>query len=114
MILAFYFPPKRSDYPKMRPLEYVWSLDPVGCILFIAGGVLVILALDWTGGTYAWNDAHVGAPLGIGLGLLVAFCAYGNFLSPSKRGLVVADLAAEWKGRTDGIVAHVRRTLLFK
>ena len=78
MLLAFYFPQK-SDYPKMTAMEYIWSLDPVGCVLFIAGGALVILALDWTGGTYKWNDPHVGAPLGIGLGLLVAFCLYGSF-----------------------------------
>lgn len=89
LLLACYFPPKRSDYPKLKPLEYVWSIDPIGSLLFVSGGALVILALDWTGGTYAWSDAHVGAPLGIGLGLLVAFCLY------------------EWKGRTDGIVAHV-------
>ena len=64
-------------------------MDPVGCVLFIGGATLVILALNWTGGTYAWSNAHVGAPLGIGLGLLVLFGIY------------------EWKGRADGIVAHV-------
>lgn len=88
MLLAFYWPPK-SDYPKMRFAEYLWSLDPIGCVLFMGGSALIILALDWSGGSYAWHDPHVGAPLGIGLGLLVLFGIY------------------EWKGRTDGLVAHV-------
>jgi hypothetical protein len=40
-------------------------------------------------GAYAWSDAHVAAPLALGFALLLAFGAY------------------EWKGRSDGIVAHV-------
>ena len=107
MLLFFYYPPKRSDYPKMRPMEYLWSLNPIGCFLFVTGGLLVILALDWTGGTYAWGDAHVGAPLGIGLALLVGFCVYGKDPLADFEDLHVTEFDAEWKGRTDGIVAHV-------
>jgi len=50
---------------------------------------LMLLALDWAGGVYAWHDAHVVAPLTIGLVALVGFALY------------------EWKGREDGLVAHV-------
>jgi hypothetical protein len=108
MLLAFYFPPKRSDYPKMNPMELLWSLDPIGCVLFIAGAALVILALDWTGGTYAWDDPHVGAPLGIGLALLVLFGLYGMLFDHDVKVVESeADGPTEWKGRTDGIVAHV-------
>ncbi|OCT48002.1 hypothetical protein CLCR_04088 [Cladophialophora carrionii] len=89
MLLAFYHPPRRSDYPKMKVAEYLWSLDPVGAMLFIGGATLIILALDWTGGTYPWRDAHVIAPLVVGIVLLIFFGFY------------------EWKGRSDGIVAHV-------
>ncbi|OAG36053.1 hypothetical protein AYO21_09771 [Fonsecaea monophora] len=89
MLLAFYFPPRRSDYPKMTFVEVLWSLDPIGAVLFVGGATLTILSLDWTGGTYAWSDAHVIAPLVIGIVLLILFGIY------------------EWKGRTDGIVAHV-------
>jgi MFS family permease len=78
MLLFLYYPPKRSDYPKMKPLEYVWSLDPVGCLLFVSGSTLVILALDWTGGTYPWSNAHIGAPLGVGIALLIGFGLYGT------------------------------------
>lgn len=78
MLLVFYYPPRRSDYPTLKLSEFLWSLDPIGVVLFVGGATLVLLALDWTGGTYAWSDAHVAAPLGIGLGLLVIFCLYGR------------------------------------
>lgn len=78
LLLAFYHPPRRSDYPKMRFMEYLWSLDPIGAVLFVSGATLTILALDWTGGTYEWHDAHVAAPLPIGIVLLIAFGIYGK------------------------------------
>ncbi|EME88906.1 uncharacterized protein MYCFIDRAFT_201708 [Pseudocercospora fijiensis CIRAD86] len=87
--LFFYWPKKKSDYPRMTLKEYIWAIDPIGSVLFVVSATLMLLALDWAGGAYAWSDAHVAAPLGIGLGVLVLFCLY------------------EWKGRSDGIVAHV-------
>ena len=79
-MLGLYFPARQSDYPKMRLSEYLWTADPVGSICFMSGTTLVLLALDWTGGTYPWHNVHVGVPLGIGLGLLVVFCIYGKFV----------------------------------
>lgn len=38
----------------------------------------MLLALDWAAGVYPWHDAHVAVPLGIGCGLLLAFCIYGK------------------------------------
>ena len=106
MILAFYHPPRRSDYPKMKVSEFLWSLDPIGAILFIGGATLIILALDWTGGTYPWRDAHVIAPLVVGIVLLLLFGLYGKgFLMNGRQH---ANSSTEWKGRSDGIVAHVR------
>jgi hypothetical protein len=77
-LLAFYWPQKRSDYPKMRFSEYIWACDPIGSFLFICSATLMLLGLNWAGGDYAWSNPHVAAPLGIGLGLLVAFCLYGK------------------------------------
>lgn len=87
--LAFYWPPRASDYPKMSFADYVWACDPIGSGLFISAATLLLLALDWASGAYAWSNPHVAAPLSIGLVLLLVFCLY------------------EWKGRKDGLVAHV-------
>ena len=84
-LFAFYWPKKRSDYPRMSFKEILWAIDPIGSLLFITSVTLLLLALDWAGGAFGWSDPHVAAPLAIGLVLLLLFCVY------------------EWKGRTDGM-----------
>jgi len=88
-LLLFYNPPQPTDRPKLRIGEVFWAIDPVGSVLFISSTTLMLLGLDWAGGSYEWSNVHVAAPLGIGLGLLLLFCIY------------------EWKGRSDGLIAHV-------
>ncbi|KAH8901812.1 MFS general substrate transporter [Coniochaeta sp. PMI_546] len=88
-LFAFYWPPKNIEYPKMSFGEYIWACDPIGSGLFVGSATLILLGLDWAGGAYDWADAHVAAPLTIGLVMLVAFSIY------------------EWKGRNDGLIAHI-------
>ncbi|KAJ4419584.1 hypothetical protein N0V82_004887 [Gnomoniopsis sp. IMI 355080] len=88
-LLLFYWPPKNVDYPKMSVSHYIWACDPIGSVLFVCSATLLLLALDWAGGAYNWSNPHVAAPLALGLALLVVFGAY------------------EWKGRSDGLLAHV-------
>ncbi|EJD40163.1 MFS general substrate transporter [Auricularia subglabra TFB-10046 SS5] len=88
-ILLFYWPKRLSDYPRLALRNAVWACDPVGCATFIVSTTLLLISLDWAGTTFPWHDAHVAAPLTIGLVLLATFCVY------------------EWKGRSDGLVAHV-------
>jgi hypothetical protein len=77
-LLAFYWPKKKSDYPKMSFREGLWACDPIGSVLFVSSATLMLLALNWAGGRYPWSSPHVAAPLGTGLGLLVMFCLYGK------------------------------------
>ncbi|KUI64223.1 Putative HC-toxin efflux carrier TOXA [Cytospora mali] len=88
-LLLFYWPPKKLQTPKMRFKDYLWACDPIGSTLFICGATLILLALDWVAGSYSWSDPHVVAPLSLGLAFLIAFSGY------------------EWKGRSDGLLAHV-------
>ncbi len=85
----FYHPKKRSDTPRLTLKQILWEIDPIGSVLFISAATLLLLAFDLAGGAYTWSDPHVAAPLGIGFGLFVLFGLY------------------EWKGRDDGIIAHV-------
>ena len=76
-LFAFYWPPK-VERPKFTLREILWSIDPVGSFLFVTSATLMLLALDWASGAYSWSDAHVAAPLGVGLALLVLFGLYGE------------------------------------
>ncbi|KAJ7600789.1 major facilitator superfamily domain-containing protein [Mycena floridula] len=87
-LLGFYWPPP-SKYPKLTVREIIWACDPIGSFLMTSGLTLLLLALNWAGGTFKWSDAHILGPLVIGIVLLGLFGLY------------------EWKGRSDGIVAHV-------
>jgi hypothetical protein len=87
-LLGFYWPPP-SNYPKLNVRQILWAIDPIGSFFMTAGTTLLLLAFDWAGGTYVWRDAHVLGPLITGIVLLIFFGLY------------------EWKGRTDGIIAHV-------
>ena len=82
-LLGFYWPPKSEEREKAAFKDYLWACDPIGSVLFIGSATLMLLALDWAGGTYAWSDPHVAATLAVGLVLLVCFCFYGNGNTPS-------------------------------
>ncbi|XDG02688.1 hypothetical protein ABKA04_002303 [Annulohypoxylon sp. FPYF3050] len=88
-LFCFYWPPKHVEYPKMSLQEYIWACDPIGSALFVGSATLMLLALDWAGGAYSWSSPHVAVPLSLGLVMLVGFALY------------------EWRGRSDGLVAHV-------
>ncbi|KAJ7684516.1 major facilitator superfamily domain-containing protein [Mycena polygramma] len=87
-LLGFYWPPP-SNYPRLNLRQLVWACDPIGSLLMTAGTTLLLLGFNWAGGTFPWHDAHVFGPLICGAILLLLFGLY------------------EWRGRTDGIIAHI-------
>jgi len=96
-LLFFYHPKRRSDYPKMSLKGILWACDPIGSFFFVSSAALLLLALDWAGGAYAWSDSHVAAPLGVGFGMLVLFCLYGEWIDLLRDKLTVCRM--ERKGR---------------
>ncbi|KAK8054248.1 MFS general substrate transporter [Apiospora saccharicola] len=78
---------------EVLPLKYRSLASGAGFVSGAFAGLvtLMLLALDWLGGAYESFDPHVVVPLSIGL-----------------KDMIVADTSnAEWKGRPDGLVAHV-------
>ena len=73
-----YFPKRRSDYQRLTFREYLWLMDPIGVVIFVAGTTLVLLAFDWAPNTYHYDNPHVAVPMAIGFALLVAFALYGQ------------------------------------
>lgn len=105
-LLIGYNPIRGSDYGKTTWKQTLWLCDPVGSFLFITGSTLTLMALNWSGTTYAWSNPRVAALLAIGLSLLLGFCLYGKG-HISNLPYTFLTKGAEWKGRSDGLVAHV-------
>ena len=88
-LFAFYHPKRHPDYPRLSLKQILWEIDPIGSVLFVSATTLLLLGFNWAGGSYTWSNPHVVAPMVVGFVLLLCFALY------------------EWKGRSDGIVAHV-------
>lgn len=68
-LLSFYHPPEGTSKEQSESIiQKVKQLDLIGCTLFIPSIIMVMLAMEWGGGRYAWNSATV-------IGLFVGFAA---------------------------------------
>ena len=71
--------------------EYITLCDPIGSMLYVCSSTLLLMALDWAGGAYAWSSLHVAIPLSLGLALLIAFGLYGMLSVSHMRRQIVSD-----------------------
>ena len=55
--------------------QQVEQLDPIGTVVFIAGTVCLLLALQWGGSTYAWHNGRIIALLVLFVVLISGFIA---------------------------------------
>ncbi|PKX93331.1 putative MFS drug transporter [Aspergillus novofumigatus IBT 16806] len=70
-LCVFFFMP-------LRKVTGAWkvklaAVDFVGAALALGGTAVLLLGLNWGGGEYAWDSAHVIATLGVGAAVCVAF-----------------------------------------
>jgi hypothetical protein len=79
-LFLFYHPNKSQEHRDLPWKTVLWACDPIGSTLFIVSATLMLLALDWAGDTYPWHDAHVVAPLTIGIVAMLGFAVYGEWL----------------------------------
>ncbi|TVY17164.1 Efflux pump aflT [Lachnellula arida] len=76
-------PPDNSNQTRLSIREKLWQLDPIGTLLFVPSIVCLLLALKWSGSTYAWNDGRIIALFVIFALLLVTFVAVQIWLGNS-------------------------------
>lgn len=88
MLFLFYRPPdyktKHREDGKTR-WQLLGELDYVGLLLFLSGGVLFLLGINFGGRTYPWKSAGCIAPIVVGFCCFVAvgfWCAYANLKYP--------------------------------
>lgn len=73
-LIFFLHAPRRKPTP--APWKtHVFRLDPLGTLFFLPSIVALLLALQWGGATYAWNDARVVALFVVFAVMFVGFAA---------------------------------------
>jgi hypothetical protein len=72
-LIFFLHPPKSPPQETKTWREYVIRFDPLGTILFAPSIICLLLALQWGGTTYDWNNGRVVALLVVFGTLLVGF-----------------------------------------
>ena len=70
VIIFFVLELPKAKNTDMSLLEQFHRLDPIGNLFFLPGMVCLLLALQWGGSTYAWNDGRIIA-LFILFGILI-------------------------------------------
>ncbi|CAK7222292.1 hypothetical protein SCUCBS95973_004793 [Sporothrix curviconia] len=81
LLIFCYFPPALHDlHTKWTWKTELKKLDYGGIVIFTGISVLILLALNWGGSTYAWTDKHVLAPLIIGCVLVPIFGLYEAYM----------------------------------
>ena len=61
------------EQPRLSTKDKVEKMDPIGTSCFLPGMVCLLLALQWGGTTYAWNNGRVIVLLVLAFVLLVTF-----------------------------------------
>ncbi|RDW87009.1 uncharacterized protein DSM5745_03651 [Aspergillus mulundensis] len=81
VIWWFYNPPARENTAGLTWIEKVKRIDFIGGLIMTGGLVFLLIALNWGGQQYPWNDGKVIAFLTLGIALLLAFFAYEKFFA---------------------------------
>lgn len=78
----------------MRPKEKLRRMHWIGSFLIAAGLVLLVIALQYPGNPYGWNDGHVLAPSSAGFFLLLR-SAFGSGQVPAAASWTIVCCAVE-------------------
>jgi MFS family permease len=89
-IAALYNPPPRSEQRHLTLRQKLSSLDWSGYALLAASLVLFSMGLTWGNNPFSWTNAHVLAPLIVGIVIFAGFVAHQTFIK--RDGLIHHDL----------------------
>jgi hypothetical protein len=76
-ILLFFFmdAPKQHKYEPVTLKQQILRLDPLGTLFFLPSICSLLLALQWGGSLYDWNDARIIALFVVFGAMFIAFAA---------------------------------------
>jgi hypothetical protein len=75
LVMVFLWNPPPQKHEPATFVNHVKRLDPIGMFFFLPGIVSLLLALQWGGSTYSWNDGRIIALFVVFAVLILAFAA---------------------------------------
>jgi len=78
IVLRLPSPPR----PQQTWRQLLWSLDPVGQMLFLPSIICVLIALQWAGTVYPWSSPRIIVLLAVFAILLIAFIINELWMGP--------------------------------
>ncbi|KAB5539473.1 fungal trichothecene efflux pump [Coniochaeta sp. 2T2.1] len=106
MLFFYYHPPtfetKHEDDHKTK-WQLVKEIDYVGLLLFTAGCLLILLALNWGGGMHPWRSSWVIAPLIVGFVCFVVL-GFWEAYAPLAYPILPPHLFKQWRKFTSFLV----------
>lgn len=79
----------------MTTYEMILSFDPVGLMLFFPAIICILLALQWGGTKYPWNDGRIIALLVVFCITLIAFTVVQAYMGDDATGTYTLSCSPE-------------------
>jgi hypothetical protein len=73
--MIFLWNPPPQEHQSASVLTHIKRLDPIGMFFFLPSIVSLLLALQWGGSTYAWNDRRIIALFVVFAVLILCYAA---------------------------------------
>ncbi|KAM5347709.1 hypothetical protein ACJ41O_007533 [Fusarium nematophilum] len=73
VVIGFFFPDPERDIEPTTWRVRAWQLDPIGTCIFMPAVVCMLLALQWGGVDYDWDDSRITSLLMLAAALLLVF-----------------------------------------
>jgi hypothetical protein len=75
VVMIFLWNPPPQKHESATLLTHIKRLDPIGMFFFLPALVSLLLALQWGGSTYSWNDGRIIALFVVFAVFILAFSA---------------------------------------
>lgn len=73
VVIGFFFPDPQRDIQPATWRVRLWQLDPIGTCIFMPAVICVLLALQWGGIDYDWDDSRITSLLMLAAFLILVF-----------------------------------------
>ncbi|KAI5463622.1 major facilitator superfamily domain-containing protein [Mariannaea sp. PMI_226] len=73
VVIAIFYPDPEREIEQATWKTRIWQLDPIGTVIFMPAIICLLLALQWGGVDYPWNNSRITSLFMLAATLLLVF-----------------------------------------